>query len=72
MESMLYLEGKYDFLIGPVADDAIAAIIRRYMGEKLDEEGLKRRLTYKELSNQYSFHSDKSIQYLRKAGTLNE
>ena len=39
------IDSKYDIVIGPVADDAIAATIRRYMGEELDEEGLMRRLT---------------------------
>ena len=66
------IDAKYDVVLGPVADDAIAATIRRYMGEKLDEEGLQKKLTYKELSNQYSFHTSKAISYLRKVGTLNE
>ena len=66
------LDGKYDIVIGPVADDAIAATIRRYMGEQLDEEGLKRRLTYRELSDQYSFHSARALAYLQKAGVLHE
>lgn len=66
------LDAKYDVVLGPVADDAIAATIRRFMGENLDEEGLQRKLTYRELSNQYSFHTEKAISYLRKVGTLNE
>lgn len=66
------LDCKYDIVIGPVADDAIAATIRRYMGEQLDEEGLKRRLTYRELSDQYSFHSARALTYLQKAGVLHE
>lgn len=65
------IDAKYDVVLGPVADDAIAATIRRYMGEKLDEDGLRKRLTYKELSNQYSFHTSKAISYLRKVGILN-
>ena len=66
------IDNKYDIVLGPVADDAVAATIRRFMGEKLDEEGLRKRLTYKELSNQYSFHTEKAISYLRKVGVLNE
>ena len=66
------IDSKYDIVIGPVADDAIAATIRRYMGEELDEEGLVRRLTYKALSDQYSFHSDKALTYLEKTGVLYE
>lgn len=66
------IDAKYDVVLGPVADDAIAATIRRFMSDKLDEEGLQRKLTYKELSNQYSFHTEKAISYLRKVGTLDE
>ena len=66
------IDAKYDIVAGPVADDAIAATIRRYTGEKLDEEGLRRKLTYKELSNQYSFHTEKAVSYLRKVGVLDE
>lgn len=66
------IDSKYDIVIGPVADDAIAATIRRYMGEELDEEGLMRRLTYKALSDQYSFHSAKALTYLEKTGVLYE
>ena len=66
------LDCKYDIVIGPVADDAIAATIRRFMGDKLDEEGLRRQLTYKQLSDQYSFHTQKALVHLKKVGVLHE
>ncbi len=66
------IDCKYDVVFGPVADDAVAATIRRFLGEKLDEEGLRSRLTYKELSNQYSFHTERAIAHLRKGGIINE
>lgn len=66
------IDAKYDIVLGPVADDAVAATIRRFMGDRLDEEGLRKRLTYKELSNQYSFHTKKAISFLRKVGVLDE
>lgn len=66
------IDAKYDIILDPVADDDIAATIRRFMGEKLDEEGLRKRLTYRKLNNQYSFHTEKAIAYLRKVGTLGE
>ena len=66
------LDCKYDIVIGPVADDAIAATIRRFMGDKLDEEGLRRQLTYKQLSDQYSFHSQRALEHLKKVGVLHE
>lgn len=61
---------KYDIVFGPIADDAVAATIRRFLGEKLDEEGLRSKLTYKELSNQYSFHTEKAVHCLRKVGSI--
>ena len=66
------IDCKYDVVLGPVADDAIASKIRRFMGESLDEEGLVRKLTYKKLNDQYSFHTDRAIAYLRKVGVLND
>ena len=66
------LDCKYDIVIGPVADDAIAATIRRFMGDKLDEEGLRRQLTYKQLSDPYSFHSQRALEHLKKVGVLHE
>ncbi len=63
---------KYDIVVGPVADDRISVTIRRYLGEKIDIEGLKKQLTYKELTNQYSFHTEKAIACLRKVGVLSE
>lgn len=66
------IDAKYDIVLGPIADDAVAATIRRFMGNELDEEGLRKRLTYKALSNQYSFHTQKAVSYLRKVGILDE
>ncbi len=66
------IDGKYDIVFGPVADDAVAATVRRFLGEKLDEEGLRKRLTYKALSNQYSFHTERATSHLRRVGVLSE
>ena len=66
------IDAKYDIVLGPVADDAVAATIRRYMGDELDEDGLRKKLTYRELSNQYSFHTQKAVSHLRKVGVLDE
>lgn len=65
-------DNKYDIVIGPVADDKIAVILRRYMGDRIDVEGLKKQFTYRKLTDQYSFHTLKAIQCLKKAGVLNE
>lgn len=65
-------DNKYDIVVGPVADDRISVTIRRYLSDNIDLEGLKKQLTYKELTNQYSFHTEKAIGFLKKVGVRNE
>lgn len=59
-------DSKYDIVHGPVANDAMAVLFQQYEQEFIDLEMLKKRLTYKELSMQYSFHTEKAIQLLKK------
>lgn len=63
---------KYDIVIGPVADDNIARTIRQYVNDEIDREYLKKRLTYRKLTNQYSFHTERALVFLGKAGVLDE
>lgn len=59
-------DNKYDIVIGCVANDDIALLLRQYQNELIDFDTLIKGLTYKKLSNQYSFHTEKSIQLLQK------
>lgn len=59
-------DNKYDVVIGPVADDNMALLFRQYENEMIDFETLLKGMIYKETSSQYSFHTEKSIQFLRK------
>jgi len=59
---------KYDIVIGPVANDDITALIDVYLSGILSDEALTRELTFRELSIQYSFHTEKSISCLQKTG----
>ena len=61
-------DNKYDIVIGCVANDDIALLFRQYQNELIDFNTLIKGLTYKKLSNQYSFHTEKSIQLLKKIG----
>ncbi len=61
---------KYDIVHGPVANDMMAVLFQQYEQEFIDLEMLKKKMTYKELSMQYSFHTEKSIKILKKAGTI--
>lgn len=60
-------DNKYDIVIGPVADDNMALLFRQYENEMIDFETLLRGISYKRVSSQYSFHTEKSIMLLRKA-----
>jgi hypothetical protein len=61
-------DNKYDIVIGPVANDDITALIDVYLSGILSDEALTKELTFRELSTQVSFHSEKSVKYLQKSG----
>lgn len=61
-------DNKYDIVIGSVADDNMALLFRQYENEIIDFETLLRGMIYKKTSSQYSFHTEKSIKFLRKVG----
>ena len=62
------IDCKYDVVIGPVANDDITALVDVYLSGILSDETLARELTFRDLSIQVSFHTEKSISYLQKTG----
>ena len=61
-------DNKYDVVSGAVANDDIATTFTLFRDGFINSEMLVMRLEYKELSNQYSFHTDKAINLLKKVG----
>jgi len=59
-------DAKYDIVTGPVANDDIAALIDVFLAGLISDDALARELTFRELSIQFSFHTDKSIAVLQK------
>lgn len=59
------MDNKYDLVIGPVADDDIIVLFRTFVNGLIDIDTLIKELTYKELTDQYSFHTKKAIKYLK-------
>ncbi len=59
---------KYDIVIGPIADDDMALLFRQYENGMITFENMLRGIIYKKTTNQYSFHTQKAISLLRKAG----
>jgi hypothetical protein len=62
------MDCKYDVVIGPVANDDIAALIDVYLAGILSDEALIKELTFRDLSEQLSFHTVKGISLLKKSG----
>jgi hypothetical protein len=61
---------KYDIVFGPVANDDITALMDVYLAGLLPDEALTKELTYRNLSQQVSFHTEKSIVCLKKTGAV--
>lgn len=64
------LDCKYDVVIGPVADDTVGLLIRQFSRGMIDAEYLKREFDFGRLTNQYTFHTEKALGYLKKAGVM--
>jgi hypothetical protein len=66
------LDNKYDIVVGPVADDDMTLLFRQFTEGLLSLDTLANEMEYRELTNQYSFHSDKAVALLTFQGVLNE
>ena len=56
----------YDIVIGPVADDTIARLLRLYTENFINEEQLLHELTFSKETSQYFFHSEAAIKMLKR------
>lgn len=63
-------DNKYDVVIGPVANDDLALLFRTFTSGLIDLDALIKGLKYKKLTDQYSFHTDKALQYLKMVGGI--
>ncbi|WP_055666047.1 DUF3990 domain-containing protein [Desnuesiella massiliensis] len=61
-------DNKYDLVVGPVADDDLALLFRTFTRGLIDINILVKEMKYKKFSNQYSFHTEKSLKYLKLVG----
>jgi len=59
-------DNKYDIVVGPVANDDIAALMDVFIAGLISDDALARELTFRHLSTQISFHTERSIIGLRK------
>lgn len=57
---------RYDIVVGPVADDDLSLLFRQFTGGLIDEAALKKGMEFRKLTDQYSFHTKKAIEFLTK------
>lgn len=63
------LDNKYDIVSGPVANDTLTTIIRRYQQGFIDINMLLKEMKYVAPNNQLSFHTEKALLLLKKVET---
>ena len=63
---------KYDVVVGPVADDTVGLLIRQFSRGTIDAGYLKREFDFGKLTNQYTFHTEKALKYLKKVGVADD
>jgi hypothetical protein len=61
-------DNKYDIVVGSVANDDIALLFRTFSNGLINIETLVKEMRYKKLTDQYSFHTEKSLSFLTKVG----
>lgn len=66
------LDNKYDVVAGPVADDTIGLMIRQFSRGMIDAEYMKQKFDFNKQTNQYTFHTEKALRYLKKVGVLHD
>jgi hypothetical protein len=63
---------QYDIVIGPVANDDLALMFRQYAENLITLDTLAEGIEFRDLTNQYSFHTEKAVSTLAFRGVLNE
>ncbi len=64
------VDAKYDVVVGPVANDTVGLLIRQFSRGTIDAEYLKKEFDFGKLTNQYTFYTEKALQYPKKVGVM--
>ena len=57
-------DNRYDIVVGPIADDKMGVLFRRFEDGEVTIEYLMNELRYRKLSMQYSFHTNRALRKL--------
>lgn len=61
-------DNKYEIVSGPVANDTLTTLIKRYQRGYIDTAILLKEMKYVAPTNQHSFHSERAVKLLKKVG----
>ncbi|MDR0916485.1 MAG: DUF3990 domain-containing protein [Oscillospiraceae bacterium] len=61
-------DAKYDIVIGAVANDDLVLLFRQFENGLIGIDTLKNEMIYKELTDQYSFHTERALALLKSEG----
>lgn len=63
---------KYDVVVGPVADDTIGLLVRQFQRGIINEKYLAEGFSFENVTNQYTFHTEKALACLKKVGVKHD
>lgn len=66
------LDCKYDVVVDPMANDTIGLLIWQFSRGTINAEYLKKGFDFGKFTNQYTFHTEKALKYLKKVGVLHD
>ena len=66
------IDCKYDIVVGPVANDTVGLLIRQFSRGTINAEYLRKGFSFSRLTNQYTFHTERALRYLKKVGVMHE
>ncbi|MHC6202912.1 DUF3990 domain-containing protein [Breznakiellaceae bacterium SP9] len=61
-------DAKYDIVIGPVANDDLVLLFRQFENGYSSLDALTNGMIYKQLTDQYSFHTERALALLKHKG----
>ncbi|MCM1385770.1 MAG: DUF3990 domain-containing protein [Bacillus sp. (in: Bacteria)] len=61
---------KFDIVSGPIANDDMTMLFRQYQNNLITLQTLIEGMTFRETTNQYSFHTERAAALLKKVGVL--
>ncbi|GHV89182.1 hypothetical protein AGMMS50267_15420 [Spirochaetia bacterium] len=66
------IDNKYDIVSGPVANDDLVALLNLFIAGTISNAALTAEMTYRKMTSQISFHTDKVIVHLFKTGVIED